>query len=158
MTLSYCTSIILKKEMDTSGGVGGLAPVSLTPEPECVIILRSQGIDSQSGGPVRQHCLTYRPARLHRQAELIPWIRFLGSWNVYKFGLCNDWSLELSIFCCKWRIIQTTIVCYNDTNSYRYCGKVWMTQSQIKNLRKLGKTFCKSSMYFYSNINQHHCL
>ncbi len=83
---------------------------------------------------------------------------FVCSLNVYKFGLCNDWSLELSIFCCKWRIIQTTIVCYNATNSYRYCGKVWMTQSQIKNLRKLGKTFCKSSMYFYSNINQHHCL
>ncbi len=31
--------------------------------------LRSPGIDSQSGSPVRQPYLTYRPARLHRLAE-----------------------------------------------------------------------------------------
>ncbi len=31
--------------------------------------------------------LSYRPARLHRPAESIPWNRFLGSLNVYKFGL-----------------------------------------------------------------------
>ncbi len=34
--------------------------------------------------------LSYRPARLHRLAELIPF-RFLGSLKVKKFGL---WSLE----------------------------------------------------------------
>ncbi len=33
--------------------------------------------------------LTYRLARLHRQTESIPWIRFLGSLKVYKFGLCT---------------------------------------------------------------------
>jgi hypothetical protein len=31
--------------------------------------------------------LSYRPARLHSLAELVPWNRFLGSWKVYKFGL-----------------------------------------------------------------------
>jgi hypothetical protein len=42
------------------------------------------GIDSQPGGPVRQPYLTYRPARLHRLAESIPWNPIL---NVYKYGL-----------------------------------------------------------------------
>ncbi len=41
-------------------------------EPEFVNLLRSSGNDSQHGGPVRQPFLTYRPARLHRQAESIP--------------------------------------------------------------------------------------
>jgi hypothetical protein len=31
--------------------------------------------------------LSYRPARLHRLAKLIPWNRFLGSLKVKKFGL-----------------------------------------------------------------------
>jgi hypothetical protein len=31
--------------------------------------------------------LLYLPARLHRLAEFIPWNRFLGSINVYKYGL-----------------------------------------------------------------------
>ncbi len=42
------------------------------PEHVFVNLLRSPGIDSQPGGPVRQCCLTYRPARLHRLAESIP--------------------------------------------------------------------------------------
>ncbi len=33
---------------------------------------------------------TTRPGRLHRLAESIPRNRFLGSLNVYKYGLCND--------------------------------------------------------------------
>jgi hypothetical protein len=52
--------------------------------------LRSPGIDSQHGGPVRQPYLTHRPARLHRLAESIPQNRFLGSLNVYKFGLSTS--------------------------------------------------------------------
>jgi hypothetical protein len=32
--------------------------------------------------------LSYRPTRLHRLAEFIPWNRFLGSINVQKYGLC----------------------------------------------------------------------
>jgi hypothetical protein len=31
--------------------------------------------------------LSYRPARLHRLEELIPWNRFLGYLKVLKFGL-----------------------------------------------------------------------
>jgi hypothetical protein len=31
--------------------------------------------------------IVYRPAKLHRLADLIPWNLFLGSLNVYKFGL-----------------------------------------------------------------------
>ncbi len=58
------------------------------PEPEFVNLLRSPGIDSQCDGPVRQPYLTHRPARQHRLAESIPWNRFLGSLNFYKFGLC----------------------------------------------------------------------
>ncbi len=30
--------------------------------------------------------MSYRPVRLHRLAESIPWNRFLGSLKVYKFG------------------------------------------------------------------------
>jgi hypothetical protein len=52
-----------------------------------VNLLRSPGIDSQPGGPVQQPYLTYRHTRLYRLAEAIPWYRFLGSLNVYKFGL-----------------------------------------------------------------------
>ncbi len=56
---------------------------SFHPEPEFVNLLRSPGIDSQPGRPVRQTYLTYRPARLHSLAESLPWYRFLGSLNVY---------------------------------------------------------------------------
>ncbi len=41
-------------------------------EPEFVNLLRSPGIDSQPGGPVRQPYLKYRPAWLHKLAESIP--------------------------------------------------------------------------------------
>ena len=56
-------------------------------EPVFVNLLRSPGIDSQPGRLVRQHFLTYRHARLHRLADSIPWNRFMGSLNVYKFGI-----------------------------------------------------------------------
>jgi hypothetical protein len=58
-------------------------------EPVFVNLSRSPGIEYQPGGPVPQPCLSYRPARLHRLAELIPRIRFLGSLNVHKYGLCT---------------------------------------------------------------------
>jgi hypothetical protein len=57
-------------------------------EPVFVYLLRSQEIDSQPGGPVRQPYLSYWPVSLHRLAESIPLNRFLGSINVYKYGLC----------------------------------------------------------------------
>jgi hypothetical protein len=59
----------------------------LFPEPVFVNFLRSPGIDSQPGRPVRQPYLSYRPTRLHGLAELIPRNRFLCFLNVYKYGL-----------------------------------------------------------------------
>jgi hypothetical protein len=56
-------------------------------EPEFVSLLRSQGIDSQPGGPALQPYSTYRPVRLHRLTESMPWNRLLGFLNIYKFGL-----------------------------------------------------------------------
>jgi hypothetical protein len=56
---------------------------------------KEPGIDSQPGGPVRQPYLLYRLARLHRLAEMIPLNRFLGSLNVYKYGLRLHWLTEL---------------------------------------------------------------
>ncbi len=50
-------------------------------EPVFVNLLRSPEIDSQPGDPIRQHYLTYLPARQHRLAESIPWNRFLGFLN-----------------------------------------------------------------------------
>jgi hypothetical protein len=43
--------------------------LGFNPEPEFVNLLRSPGIDSQPGGPVRQPYLTYQSAMLHRLAE-----------------------------------------------------------------------------------------
>ncbi len=54
-------------------------------EPEFVNLLRGSGKDFQPGGPVQQPYLTYRHARLHRLAESIPWKRFLGFFNVFKY-------------------------------------------------------------------------
>ncbi len=45
-------------------------------------------INYQPGRPLRQPYFSYRPARQHRLAELIPRNRFLDSFNVYKYGLC----------------------------------------------------------------------
>jgi hypothetical protein len=42
--------------------------------------------------------LSYRPARLHRLAELMPWNRFLGSINVYKYGLSRPEIAYLILF------------------------------------------------------------
>jgi hypothetical protein len=64
-------------------------------EPVFVDLLRSPGIDFQHSGPARQPYLSYRPARLHRLAKSIPWNRFLGSINVYKYGLWYDSPIHL---------------------------------------------------------------
>ncbi len=78
------------------GGEEWGSNVYFLPEPKFVNLLRSPGIDSQPGGPVRQPYLTYRPARLHRLAESIPWNRFLGFFNVYKYGLWSVWFREVT--------------------------------------------------------------
>jgi hypothetical protein len=62
------------------------------PEPVFLNLLRSPGIDSLPGGPIRHPYLSCRPARLHRHAESNPRNRFLGSLNVYKYGL--SWETE----------------------------------------------------------------
>jgi hypothetical protein len=57
-------------------------------EPEFVNnFLRSLDIDSKESIQPAYVGLSYQPARLHRLAESIPWNRFLGSLNVYKYGL-----------------------------------------------------------------------
>jgi hypothetical protein len=56
-------------------------------EPVFVDHLRSPGIDSHPGGPVRQPYFSYRLAEPHRLAESISRNRFLGSINDYKYGL-----------------------------------------------------------------------
>jgi hypothetical protein len=40
--------------------------------------------------------LSHRPASLHKLAEIIPWNQFLGSINVYKYGL---WSQSITYLC-----------------------------------------------------------
>jgi hypothetical protein len=47
----------------------GYSSASCT-EPVFVDLLRSPGIDSQPGGPVRQPFLSYRSARLHRLTRI----------------------------------------------------------------------------------------
>jgi hypothetical protein len=49
--------------------------------------LRSPEINSKESIPPAYVGLSYRPARLHRLAEAIPWNRFLGTLNFYKYGL-----------------------------------------------------------------------
>ncbi len=56
-------------------------------EPVFADLLRRPGIDFQPGGTVRQPYFSYRPVRLHRLAKSIPRNRFLGSINIYKYGL-----------------------------------------------------------------------
>jgi hypothetical protein len=56
-------------------------------EPVFVDLLRSPGIDSQPGGPVRQPYLLYWPAKLHGPAKSISRNRFPGSLKVYEYGL-----------------------------------------------------------------------
>ncbi len=60
--------------------------------------VRSPGIDSQPGGPVRQPYLTYRVARQYRMAESVPWNQFLGFLERYKFGLRTLTNVLISFF------------------------------------------------------------
>jgi hypothetical protein len=63
-------------------------------------------IDFQPDGSVRQPYFLYRSARLHRIAESTPRNRFLGSLNVYKYGLrlFNQFQTEVLI---QWYIKGT---------------------------------------------------
>jgi hypothetical protein len=57
-----------------------------------------EGIDSQPGGSVRQIYLPYQPARLQRLAKSIPRNRFLGSINVYKYGLRSAGVINSAVY------------------------------------------------------------
>jgi hypothetical protein len=73
------------------------------PEHIFVNLLRCPGINSQPGGPVWQPYFWYWPARLHRMAELIPRNWFLGSLNVYKYGLWSQWDIKLPMYHWFWK-------------------------------------------------------
>ncbi len=57
--------------------------------PACIYCILGAGFFKQSlgAGNLVDIWLSYRPARLHCLAELVPWNRFLGSLKVWKFGL-----------------------------------------------------------------------
>jgi hypothetical protein len=77
-------------------------------EPVFVNLLRIPGIYSQSGGPVRKPFSLYRHARLLRLAESISRNRFLGSINVYKYGLrtpSEGFLAKVQVMCTKNPII-----------------------------------------------------
>jgi hypothetical protein len=95
---------------------------------------KEPGLDSQPGGRYdNPTCCTDWPGyigwwnrflgslnvynyglRLHWLAELVPWNRFLGSLNIYKYGLRLHWLAELVpwnrfLGSITWRIIMATI-------------------------------------------------
>jgi hypothetical protein len=94
-------------------------------EPIFANLCSSPGIDSQPGGPLRQPYLLYRPARLHRLAESIPRNWFLGSLNVYKFGL--------------WPLMDIPILGTERRAKVRLQGKVEANSSRPSKLRELSK-------------------
>jgi hypothetical protein len=84
--LHHCDSWVLPPRMLPILTARGVT-VAKKPELVFVDLLRSPRIDSQPGGSVRQPYLSYRPDRLHRLAKSIHRNRFLGSINVFKYGL-----------------------------------------------------------------------
>ncbi len=113
--------------------IRALAPAR--PEPVFVDLLWSPGIDSQPGGPARQLYLSYRPSRLHRLAESVPRNRFLGSINVYKYGLRSPWVMWKTNFCFQ-RVIHN-FHRLNGANAYKsgrtttFPGCWWTSWGQI---------------------------
>ncbi len=83
---------------------------SSTPEPVFVEPLRSPEIDSRPGGPVRQPYVLYRPARQHRLTASIPGNRFLGSINVYKYGLWPKIMFALAAVMLLYVVVSMRIV------------------------------------------------
>ncbi len=102
-----------------------LCKVASFPEPVFVDLLRSPGIDFQPGGPVRQPYLSYRLARLHRLAESIPRNRFLGSINVYKYGL----SVKC-LFCVHCSVVYTASVQLSGVK-FLFCAQCPMHWSNV---------------------------
>jgi hypothetical protein len=92
----------------------------------------SLGIDSQPGGPVRQPYWTYQPARLHRLAD-----RFLGSLNVYKFGLCK--SKTYNIYCVE----------HFSYGLFKGCEH-WNTVGKAAKLLLRKTAYCSTCYIFYA--------
>jgi hypothetical protein len=125
--------------------------------------VRSPGIDSQPGGPVRQPYLTYRVARPYRMAEMIPFNQFLGSLNVYKFGLrtltnvliyffsymlnilCDDRTmlLPLFIYSLEWRARA-------DAAQHSYMQKKVQVVSQPYSVKKF---LIFGTLYSFKNLS-----
>jgi hypothetical protein len=65
----------------------------------------STGIFKQSVGPWKrvEIWLSYRPARLHSLAELVPWNRFLGSLKFKKLG---SWQTEVWL---EWKAVHSIL-------------------------------------------------
>ncbi len=103
-------------------------------EPFFVNLLWSSRIDSQPGVLVRLLYLTwYCPARLLRRAESIPWNRFLGSLNVYKFRL---WGL---IICSAWNWFFTLLL-INCSSKAEICSSLLSASSGYFTLKLLHLT------------------
>ncbi len=86
LTLTLCQSRLYPPVRDQEFGLC-VSILNLKSEPVFVNLFTSARINSQHCGPVRQPYFSYRHARLHRLAESMPRNRFLGSINVYKYGL-----------------------------------------------------------------------
>ena len=89
-------------------------------EPVFVNLLRSPGIHSQPTGPVRQPYLSYRPARLQRLPESIPRNRFLGSINVYKYGLSPPMKCVIVMYTVHiYRTTFKVLSCFNSLKVHK---------------------------------------
>jgi hypothetical protein len=86
----YCLLLSSSQNQNDDPGCASDSLLLRRAEPEFVNLLGRPGIDSQPSGLVRQTYLTHRPDKLHRLAESTPRNRFLGSLNVYKFGLSSS--------------------------------------------------------------------
>jgi hypothetical protein len=84
----------------TGWGGGGFLPCYADQARDNILkLLRSPGIDSQPGGPVRQPYLAYRSARLHRPAGSIPLEVIPGFLEVKKYRLWpNQRTTTLFLF------------------------------------------------------------
>ncbi len=87
--------------------------------------------------------LSYRPARLHRLAELMPWNRFRGSINVEKYGLRSLVSLKYK----KER--RCTWIKPNGQDFMHYCSEIF----QLKTVTDLEAKYLR----FYSNPYSQQC-
>jgi hypothetical protein len=93
MVLEAILRRILRRFLGESLNFEKLVDLFVRTEPVFVVLSKSPGINSQPAGPVpRQLYLSYQPARLHTVSwrKSIPGDLFLGSINLYKYGLCSE--------------------------------------------------------------------